>query len=243
GVTSAPTNLVLELITDPGAAVATDTTPPTIVATYPAQSDDAVVDDGIDIVFSEPIDLARARAGGLRLEDPHGVVVPSTVESHGASVVVRPLQPLPFGRLFRVVFADVADVAGNMLVAPNLSFTTPPYPATDVPMMVTAVHPGAACALTGATEQSPGRCAGGDGDDDLYRPFALPANEWIEIAFTQPVRRTSATLGTACGQGSVRVEELDSGGGCVGVVPGTLLVRGRTLAFAPDQPWSDGTRY
>src|SRR5690606_13064860 len=48
---------------------------------------------------------------------------------------------------------------------------------------------------------------------------------------------------TACGQGSVRVEELDSGGTCAGGVPGTLLVRDRSIAFIPDQPWTDGARY
>lgn len=244
GVTTAPTNLVLELITDASAAPIADTTPPTIVGTYPLQSsNDHAVDDGIDIVFDEPIDIDRARAGGVRLEDTNGVAVASVLETHGSSIVVRPLQPLAYGRIYRVVFGDVADVAGNKLTAPNLSFTTQALATTDIPMTVSAVYPGAPCSLTGGSATSPGRCAGGDGNDDLYKPFALPANDPIEVAFTQPVRRSSVTRGTACGQGSVRVEELDGAGGCVNAVPGTLLVRERTIAFVPDVPWTEGTRY
>lgn len=243
GVTSAPANLVLELVTDAGARPDADTMPPAIVATYPGQSAEHAVDEGIDIVFSEPIDLGRARAGGIRLEDTNGVAVETIIESHGAGVVLRPLAPLAYSRIYRVVFGDVADLAGNQLTAPNLSFTTGTLVASDVPMTVTAVNPGAPCALIGASATGAGRCAGGLAGDDLYKPFALPADDPIEVVFTQPLRRSSVTRGTACGSGSVRVEELDGGTTCVGVVPGTLIVRERGLAFVPDQPWTEGKRY
>lgn len=246
GVTVAPTNLVLELITDTSGASAgqSDTTPPTLVASYPEQSSDHAVDDAIDLVFSEPIDLERARDGGLRLEDSNGdAVVPASVEGQGAAIVLRPRQPLQYGRLYRVVFNDVADVAGNTLTRPNLSFTTATYVATNVPMHVTAVHPGVPCALTGGTATSPGRCAGGSDTDSLYGAFTMPADDSIEVAFTQPVRRSSVTLGTACGSGSVRVEEADMANACTAVVPGSLIVRDRMLVFVPDVPWVEGKRY
>jgi hypothetical protein len=156
--------------------------------------------------------------------------------------VLRPRAPLAHGKIYRVVFNDVADVAGNKLTAPNLSFTTATLVSTNVPMTVTAVHPGVPCALTGATATSPGRCVGGKSDDSLYGAFSMPADDSIEVAFTQPLRRSSVSLGTACGNGSVRVEEGDAAG-CTGTVPGTLLVRDRMLVFVPDEPWTEGKKY
>jgi len=41
----------------------------------------------------------------------------------------------------------------------------------------------------------------------------------------------------------VRVEQLDNTGACVAPVPGTLLVRDRSVAFVPDVPWTVGTTY
>jgi len=244
GVTEAPTNLVLELITDPAATAATDTEAPKLVATSPGQgTSEFGVDAGIELIFIEPIDLERARAGGIRLEQGT-TPVPCVIESHGAAVVVRPLVPLSYTTLYRVVFQDVTDVAGNPLpTTSNLSFTTPSLAATNAPMTVASVYPGAPCALTGGTATSAGRCAGGLTADTNYRPFALPANEPIEVAFTQSPRRTSVVRGTACNQGAVRVEQLDAAGTCVSAVPGTLRLRDRGIAFIPDVPWTDGTRY
>ena len=242
GVTKAPTNLVLELISDENAPLGSDTISPSIAGSYPEQSGQHAVDDGIDVVFSEPIDLDRARAGGVRLEDTNAVEVPSVIESHGSAIVVRPLAPLAYSKIYRVVFGDVADAAGNKAALPNLSFTTPTLMSFDVPLMATAVYPGTPCALTGATASSPGRCAGGLGTDELYRPFSLPSNDPIEVTFSQPLRRSSATLGTACGQGSVRVEQMN-GTACTAPVAGTLLVRDRALSFIPDVPWTDGATY
>jgi hypothetical protein len=241
GVTKAPTNLVLELISDEAASRGSDTIAPSVVATYPEQSGQHPVDEGVDVVFSEPIDLDRARAGGVRLEDTNGVAVPSVIESQGAAIVVRPLASLAYSKIYRVVFGDVADAAGNKAAIPNLSFTTPVLMSYDVPLMATAVYPGTPCALTGATSSSPGHCAGGLAADELYRPFALPASDPIEVTFSQPLRRSSVTRGTSCGQGSVRIEAIN-GTTCT-VVPGTLLVRERSLAFVPDVPWTEGSTY
>lgn len=245
GVTHAPTNFVLELITDQTMTSAgqSDTTAPAFVASFPGQSEEHRIDDGIDLVFSEPIDLERARNGGLRLEDSNGIPVPVAVESQGAAAVLHPLQRLQYSKIYKVIFQDVADVAGNKLTQPDLSFTTGTVVATDVPMTVSALHPGAACALVGGSTTAPGHCDGGADSDESYRAFTLPADDPVEVSFTQPLLAQSATLGTACGSGSVRIEEVDGSGACIRPVAGTLLVHERSVSFVPDVPWSDATNY
>jgi len=244
GVTEASTNMVLELITDEAATVTPDTTPPTLIASAPSVgTNDQPVDAGIELIFSEPVDVERLRAGGLRLEQGT-TVLPSVIESHGAAVVVRPLAPLAYSTLYRVVLADVADVAGNQIAdASTVSFSTPTLAGTNAPMTVTAIHPGAPCALTAGSATAPGRCTGGLDSDALYQPFALPANQPVEVTFSQSPRKSSVVRGTACNTGAVRVEEIDAAGTCLAAVPGTLRQRDRSLAFFPDQPWAAGTRY
>jgi hypothetical protein len=173
-------------------------------------SNEMQIDGGVELIFDEPIDIDRARAGGIRLEDTVSGPVQTTIESHGAAVVLRPLAPLSYSRIYRVVFQDVADTAGNKATLNNLSFVTPTLLSTNVGPTVSAVYPGTACALTGGTSTSPGRCAGGMNTDDLYRPFTIAANQPIEVAFTAPIRRNQVVRGTACNQGDVRVEEVDA---------------------------------
>jgi hypothetical protein len=120
---------------------------------------------------------------------------------------------------------------------------TPTLLSTNVGTLVSAVYPGVPCALTGATMTSPGRCAGGAGSDQLYRPFTIGADEPVSIAFTAPIRRNAIARGAACNTGNVRVEEVDMAGTCTAVVPGTLMTHDRDLVFVPDQPWTAGKRY
>ncbi|HEY3807741.1 MAG TPA: Ig-like domain-containing protein [Kofleriaceae bacterium] len=245
GVTSAPINLDLELITDASATPATDSTPPTLVATYPAQSEDAApIDTGVELIFSEPIDLAKLPAGSIKLENG-SASVPAVLESHGSVVVLRPASYLARNTQYTVDIANVADVAGNALAATTpIGFHTEDLVnKNNNPLSASAVHPGVACALTGGTAASPGRCSGGGSGDDLYQPFTLPADEPIEVQFTQPPEPASIALGTMCNAGSVRVEQVDATGACVSTVPGTLLVRDRSLSFVPDEPWAVGTTY
>lgn len=245
GVTQAPANLVLELITDLLAASDTDAEAPMLLASMPGDVGDPLdVDAGVELIFTEPIDLARARAGGIRLETADGAEVPSVLESHGAAVVVRPRAPLDYATSYRVALTDVADTAGNLLApAEPMSFTTPALLATTVPLAVVAVHPGAPCALTGATDSSPGRCANSATSDDVYRPFELATDERIEVQLTQPQDPASIVLGDACGAGSVRIEEIDAVGACVGAVAGSVIQHERGLSFVPDAPWRVGAHY
>lgn len=239
GVTSAPSNMVLELITDPEAQVPVDTTPPTLTATYPGTTTaELPVDEGIELIFSEPVDLDRLRAGGLTLKTSGGTDVPAVIESHGAAIVVRPIQKLAYSTQYVLTLADVADVAGNPLAPTGpLMFSTPAMNTTDVPLTIVAANPGAPCAL------SNGRCAGGNNSDDVYHPFTLPANQNVHIAFSQPLKAGSAVLGTQCNAGDVRIEEVDGNGACTAAVPGSLIVRDRAIEFVPDVPWTPGTHY
>ncbi len=245
GVTAAPTNLVLELITDANAKADSDTAPPSLVASMPGVgANEHPVDQGVEVIFNEPVDLDRLRAGGLRLETAAGTVVPSVIESHGAAVVVRSVAPLTYSTSYRVVLSDVADVAGNKLPATTpITFSTPRLINTDAPLTVTAIHPGVPCALTGANGASPGRCQGGGGGDDLYANFTLAANESVQIAFSQPPQPASIVHGTACNQGSIRIEEIDGAGTCTAAVAGTFITHNRTVAFVPDKPWVVDKRY
>ena len=243
GVTVAPTNLVLQLITDTAAQPASDTTPPTLLSAPGAEDLAPAVDDGLDLLFSEPIDLPRLRAGGLTLQDVGGALVPVTIESQGAAVVVRPRGRLAYSTTYDLVLSDVADVAGNAFASTTLTFDTPSLGGTDVPITVLAAHPGVPCALTGGTATTPGRCAGGDGGDDSYHPFTLPANETASVTFSQPVRASSLTFGATCNAGSVRVEEVDATGACLAAVAGTFVPRDRSVSFMPDVPWTVGSHY
>jgi Bacterial Ig-like domain len=244
GLARAPTNLVLELVTDPAAQADVDRDPPSLLASLPAADGELAVDGSVEVVFSEPMDLDRARRGGLRLETEAGQEIPTVVTSHGAAVALRPLAPLAPTTAYRVVMSDITDQAGNPLgdTAP-WRFTTRPAVATGVPMNVESIHPGAPCALTGGDETQAGRCIHGGPNDDAYRAFTLAADQPIEITFTQPLAPSSIVRGTTCGTGTVQIEELGSAGACTAAVPGTLTRRERAISFVPDQPWRPGARY
>jgi hypothetical protein len=240
GVTTAPTNLVLELITDTsGAPADTDTTPPTLTATFPGTvTSELPVDSGIELIFSEPIDLDKARAGGITLTTAGGTQVPAVIESHGATVVVRPTSKLAYASQYVVTLSNVTDVAGNALPSTGpIMFSTPAMASSNVPMTIVAAHPGAPCAL------SNGHCAGGDSGDDSYHPFTLAANDSIYVSFSQPLAAGSVQLGTQCNSGDVRIEQVDGSGACTAAVPGTLMVHDRGIEFVPDVPLVPGTSY
>jgi hypothetical protein len=250
GLATTTTNLALELITDPTAAREADGTAPTLLAALPGTTAAPTsLDTPVELVFSEPIDLERARAGGVQLQTAAGQPVPAAIESHGAALAMVPLSPLLPGTTYRVVLGDVADLAGNALAATAPpSFTTRPQIATTAPAILASVHPGAPCALEGGSATSPGHCINhGKRDDkppdDDYHLFSLAANDAIDVRFTQPLAPASVTRGTACNTGSVRIEELDASGGCVAPVAGTLQLRDRDVSFAPDQPWQVDKRY
>jgi hypothetical protein len=243
GLATTTTNLALELITDPTAALDADRTSPTLLAALPSTTAaPASPDTAVELVFSEPVDLERARLG-VQLQTAAGQAVPGAIEGHGAALAIHPLAPLVPGTTYRVALDDIADLAGNPLPATAApSFTIPPQIATTAPPIVASVHPGAPCALGGAGAATPGHCLT-SAPGDNYHLFSLAANDAIDVRFTQPLAPASVTLGTACNTGSVRVEQLDAGGGCLAPVAGTLRLRDRAVSFVPDQPWQVDKHY
>jgi Big-like domain-containing protein len=238
GIAEAPTNLVLDLISDPTVVVDADTQAPTLVASLPAaDSHDLAPDDGIELMFDEPIDVDRARDGGISVRDSAGRPIAATLEQHGSVIVVRPRAPLADGMDVHVQLDGVVDRAGNAMPQQTLALGTQRVVASDVPLAVEAIVPGVPCALVD------GRCAGANPRDDTYKPAALAANERIAIVFDQPVRASSVTLGDRCDTGSVRVEAINAAGTCAGAIRGTLLRHQRDLAFVPEQPWPIGARF
>jgi hypothetical protein len=248
GIARAPTNLVLELITDPTAQPEPDLTAPRLLASLPSAGGELPVNAGIELIFDEPIDIDRARAGGIVLQLlPSGrgipTLVPTVIESHGAAVVIRPIAALPPSASLVVSLGDVVDLAGNQLMGVKpMTFSTASVVDSDAPLAIASVHPGVPCALTGGDAGSPGRCVG-DESGAKYQPFSLAANEPIEVTFTQPVMPLSIIAGTKCSTGTVRIEEVDGTGACRTAVPGTLIKHERALAFVPDVAWQVGKHY
>ncbi|MEO8552373.1 MAG: hypothetical protein ABI678_20490 [Kofleriaceae bacterium] len=234
GVAHASANLVLDLVTDPGAsAAAADIAAP--VLSFPGAELDP--ETGITLQLDEPIDLERARAGGVALVDASSHELPSVLELRGSALVVRPATRLPDGTAISIELRDLADVAGNVVAAQTLTFATPAVAATTVAPTVFSASPGTSCTLAA------GHCTGGQPSDVGYLPFTLAALAPIDVTFDQRLDPTTLVRGTTCDTGSFRVVTVDADGRCVDVVPGALVARSRGLAFFPDSPWLEGARY
>lgn len=253
GVAKAPANLVLAMATtSPDTVAPTDTQAPRLTATYPFDGqDDFPIADSIALVFSEPVE-ARAAADDVVLES-FGVPVDIRVQSSGSSLVVTPVSPLFYDRDYTLLLNGATDTVGNPLSQNpddpmggdgSLAFRTPVLSSNNqTPPHLTSLYPGVPCALTDATAESPGRCAGGLSDDDLYAPFTMPANGRAVASFDKPMNRSTMSLGTTCGTGSIRLEALDETGLCEGAVPATLFRRERSFEIVPSDYLEVGKTY
>jgi methionine-rich copper-binding protein CopC len=251
GVAKGNSRVVLAFSTSTGQSVDLDLTPPELVASYPEASTQILeTGDSITLSFSEAVRLRDDEA--VVLQTGSGVVVDADVRTSGSMVVVTPSQPLLDDQDFRVfIGGGLLDLAGNSWSTQSsdptggmgvLPFTTGLIStASPQPPALLGSYPGAPCALVGDGAGSR-RCQGGQGNDDDYVVFSLPANHEVNLLFDQPMDRASAVLGADCGQGSVRVEAV-SGTTCDAVVPGTLFVGERSIRFVPGQPWTEGATY
>ncbi len=244
GLDRATSNMVLRLRTTTTATAPTDANPPEVSAAEPADGARGVATDAsLRVTFSEAIDPASVIAPGA-VTLLAGAAVPIQATVLGSTVVIRPRGALAFATDHTLDLSGITDLAGRPLPRRQLRFRTRDLTTAEpMPLTLAAASPGVPCALEGATAASPGRCRDGDGDDDAYAPFTLPADQAVELAFQQPLDRATVTLGAACGAGAVRVERLDTGGACIGTVRGRLQVGERSLRFVPDGGWASGTRY
>ncbi len=238
GVSTGDGNISLLLQADNARpAIAADTTPPGLVSSYPFAGQPAFDPSArLMLVFDEPVSDLGAP---VELVDANGSVVPVRLEARGATLLVSPISALAYGSGYELRLPSVADLAGNLPGAAlsPIQFATPPFLATNVPVALTALRPGVPCALQSGT------CAGAGANDDSYGTFTIGPEEPAEGYFTQPIIASSLTLGSECGVGSVRIEELDAGGACVGVARGALSAFERRFRFVPDETWKVGTRY
>lgn len=241
GINVAPVNLAMRLRTGSRPAVASLPTP-VLISSFPAEGATGVSPgDPIELNFSGPMDPARIR-DGVELKLTEGAtVIPTTTQLRGSTLVIRPSRRLSDGVAASLNYTGLRSFAGGVVAEGTLSFTTGVISATLVtPPIITAISPGAPCALNAS---GPGRCAGGLSTDTSYQPFTLSSNRDIHVQFSQPMDPASLTLGAGCGQGSLRVELVDASGTCTAVVVGTLTTSDREVRFQANQPWKVGGAY
>ena len=254
GLDRAPAHMVLGIQSDLVSLPSEDTTAPTITASYPAvDSTDFPIRDELSLIFSEPINNT-----GVEPQDQiiltnvtDGGQVAFQLAWDGSTVLMKPNTPLSKGKQYQIALGALEDLAGNTLSLDAadatggsgvITFNTENPVATTVGPLVTSVYNGAACNLTGGDANFAGRCVGGAGTDERYLPFTIPTDGRIEVFFTQPMNQSTLALGTSCGSGAIRIEEL-SGGSCVGVVEGSLITDTRSIKFTPTNGWIEGTQY
>ncbi len=244
-----------------------DTRAPFLQSTMPMAEDGlaATVQPGDALVlnFSEPLDpQSLEQALSLTRE---GSDEPFSWSLDGASVVVRPDQPLRPGDTYTLAVSDRAtDLAepANPVQPASRTFRLPALVGDPVAPVLVTTYPGFPCAVDKASwriaEGDHGRCRGGRADDDHLPVATLPANRPIRVALSQDIDPASVSLGRQCDSGSFRVERVAVDGNgdplatqdgdklkyeCAGAVPGRLETEARTLTFIPDQPWQPGTAY
>ena len=241
GINVAPVNLAMRFRTGAKAAVA-PLSVPSLISSFPAASATGISPgDPLELNFSAPLDPGYLRDGVELTLAEGATVIPVTTQLQGGTVVIRPSRRLDDGVAVRLTYTGLRSLAGEAVANGTLSYTTGVITSTmAAPPIITGISPGAPCAITG---NAPGHCAGGLSNDTSYQPFSLSSNRDIHVQFSQPMDPASLTLGTGCGQGSIRVESLNANGQCAGVVPGTLTKRDRELRFQSNQPWTVGGAY
>lgn len=228
-----------------------DTQAPTLMSTSPLVLAKVLEPgDSITMTFSEPMQLQDSDT--VQLLSGAGTRLAADVRAQGTMVIVTPERPLGDDREFQVFLGPgLADLAGNAFepsaTGPTQGTGTWLFATAAVstfrptPPVIMSSYPGAPCSLVGDAPDSR-RCVGGRGQDDPYVAFQMPPDSRVRVAFDKPMDPDSFVLGSACGEGAIRIEEL-SGDACSGVVPGTLFVRERGFEFVPASPWTTGTSY
>ena len=222
--------------------------------------------DAVILNFSEPLDSATLLAGTSFGLQQNGSYVDTDWYLGGASLVMRPVEPLAFGESYTaVVEGSVMDLAGNAVNPVNQGFELASRVGDLPPPRVLTTYPGFPCASDKEHWEiefgNHGFCQGGKTEDDRNPVSSLPADRAIRINFTRDIAPASVVFEntTACDVGSFRVEkvELNPATGtpmryddgekrkyrCEAGVTGSLEVGTRSLVFTPDEPWEEGVYY
>lgn len=222
--------------------------------------------DAVILNFSEPLDNASLHAGTSFGLQHNGSYVDTDWYLDGASLVMRPVEPLAFGESYTaVVEGSVMDLAGNAVNPVNQGFELASRVGDLPPPRVLTTYPGFPCASDKEHWEiefgNHGFCQGGKTEDDRNPVSHLPADRAIRINFTRDIAPASVVFEntTACDVGSFRVEkvELNPATGtpmryddgekrkyrCEAGVTGSLEVGTRSLVFTPDEPWEEGVYY
>ncbi len=222
--------------------------------------------DAVILNFSEPLDNASLHAGTSFGLQHNGSYVDTDWYLDGASLVMRPVEPLAFGESYTaVVEGSVMDLAGNPVNPVNQSFELASRVGDLPPPRVLTTYPGFPCASDKEHWEiefgNHGFCQGGKTEDDRNPVSHLPADRAIRINFTRDIAPDSVVFdnSAACDVGSFRVEkvELNPATGtpmryddgdkrkyrCEAGVTGSLEVGTRSLVFTPDEPWEEGVYY
>ena len=201
--------------------------------------------------FDRPIDPRSIDEPGALGFSRNGASADFDAHVDGASIVIRPHQPLRHPRPGQpasyqvMVSAPVRDLAGNEIdQLYSLDIELPMYQdeSLQAPIVLTT-YPGYPCPTSGlsvAADHDPsehhGRCIGGQGGDDLLPVPRLPANRPIRVTFSQDM-----DLASISDNGSFQVENLQDG--TWQPVAGRLNKDARTLLFYPDIAWQPDVLY
>ena len=121
--------------------VGSDTTPPTVLARFPAANANGVsVNANVTVTFSEPIDASTINSSTFELRDASDNLIASTVSYNGASHVATldPTSPLNFSTVYTAKLkggsGGIKDLTGNAMASdPTWSFTSAARPPDDGP--------------------------------------------------------------------------------------------------------------
>ncbi|MCH8497901.1 MAG: Ig-like domain-containing protein [Marinobacter sp.] len=219
-----------------------DQTAPQLLSWLPgAEAERYRPTDPLIFNFSEPLIPGSIRAGdnALLLVDDEPVAFHSHVD--GAALVITPVESLPYGSEVEwVMFDGVTDLAGNPASAEIFAFQVPALaegPA-HAPVIL-STYPGFPCPTQSRdlAADNAGRCIGGLATDDHLPLARLPADRLLHMVFSRELDPASVTPET------LQVHRVDDQGEPLEVVAGHLALRGRTLTFAPAEPWQPGTLY
>ena len=258
GLDRAPLHLVLGFNSDLNASIPSDNDTPRLAASYPVDgSEGFAVNDSMQLIFNEGMESSGVNAQDqITLVDLNsGSPVPFTLAWEGSTILLNPDAPLNFGDQYQISVGALQSVAKNALMFDaedategdgTITFTAEAVDTSDsVPPVVTSIHKGIPCALTGTSYSNPGYCQpAGDGTDDPYNPIVIPANGHIEVEFNQPMNVSTLSLGTNCNAGAIRIERVNADtNACIEPVEGTLHPDTRGFTFTPNVPWVEGERY